>query len=85
MELAITYAPDRVIPVPADRLSPQEQAAWAHQTAAEFTRDAGAHSATAATIEDALRAVMAEVDDDRRLLLIVGVDGGVVAPLMISR
>lgn len=84
MELEITYAPDRVIPVPAERLSPQEQQAWARQAAADFTRDAGAHSATVAPIEDALRAVMAGVDDDRRLLLIVGVDGGVVAPLMIS-
>lgn len=84
MELAIAYAPDRVIPVPAERLSPQEQAAWARQAAADFIRDAGAHSDVAAQVETALVAVAAQADDDRRLLLVVGVDGGVVAPLMIS-
>ncbi|CAN7207358.1 MULTISPECIES: hypothetical protein [Microbacterium] len=84
MDLALSYAPDRIIPIPGERLSPQEQVTWARQTAEDFARDAGAHSTVAAQIETALLAVAAQADDDRRLLLVVGVDGGVVAPLMIS-
>ena len=84
MELAIAYAPDRIIPIPSERLSPQEQAAWARQAAAEFARATDAHSDVAAQIEAALASVAAQADDDRRLLLVVGIDGGVVAPLMIS-
>lgn len=84
MELALAYAPDRVIPVPAERVSPSERAAWARRAAEDFTRETGAHSDVAARVEAALVEVAAQADDDRRLLLVVGVDGGVVAPLMIS-
>ncbi|WEK61972.1 MAG: hypothetical protein P0Y60_04220 [Candidatus Microbacterium colombiense] len=84
MELAIAYAPDRVIPVPAERLAPHEREAWARQAAEDFTRDSGVHSQVAAQVEAALLAVAEQADGDRRLLLVVGAEGAVVAPLMVS-
>ncbi|MFC4140721.1 MULTISPECIES: hypothetical protein [unclassified Microbacterium] len=84
MEIALEYAPDGVIPVPTERLSSAESAAWARETAAGFARDLGSDDEVGTRIESALLAVRAQADDDRKFMLIVGADGGVVAPLMIS-
>lgn len=84
MNLTLNYDPSRIIPVPFERRTPEGHAAWAHRAAADFVREAGLHPDAVQRIQAALVPLASEADDDRRLLLVVGMDGAVVAPFIIA-
>lgn len=84
MELKLEYDPSRIIPVPYEQRTLDGHTDWAHRTAVDFVQAAELHTDVTARIEDALTTLAGEADDDRRVLLVVGMDGAVVAPLIIA-
>lgn len=83
MRLNLRHDPDRCIPVPFLPRSADERAGWARETATEFAKRTGLDSAAASRIAGALDDVAAVSSDESRSVVIVGVDGRVVAPLTV--
>jgi len=81
MQITIAYDEDRSIPVPV--LPAAERATWAEQTAAAFATRVGGGDRLRQGVAAALDRLAVLADDDSRLLLLIGADGAVLAPLLL--
>lgn len=81
MQITIVYDEDRSIAVPV--LPPAERAAWAEQTAAAYASRVRGGDSLRLGIVAALVRLTALADEESRLLLLVGADGAVLAPLLV--
>ena len=84
MDLTLNYDASRLIPVPFERRTSEGHAAWARRAASDFVQASGLHGDVVPRIEAALVPLTSEAGDDRSVLLVVGLDGGVVAPFVIA-
>jgi hypothetical protein len=81
MQITIAYDEDRSIPVPV--LPVAERATWAEQTAAAFAARVGGGDQLRQGVASALDRLTVLADDDSRLLLLIGADGAMLAPLLL--
>lgn len=84
MDLALNYDETRVIPVPHESRTQTEAEQWARRAAAEYEQLVPLHPQSQERVQRALADLAMRTSDDQRLLLVVGVEGAVLAPLMIA-
>jgi hypothetical protein len=83
MQLNLRFDREHCIPVDFSAPSVLERAEWARATAAEFAERTGLPPEAAGPIAAALDDVARVASDDSRSLVIVGIDGRVIAPLTV--
>lgn len=83
MQLNLRFDREHCIPVDVPALPAEDRTAWARTTAAAFVARTGLAPQAGGPIAAALDDVARMASDDSRSLVIVGIDGRVIAPLTV--